>query len=164
MSQQKRYIYGTTVLLVIVIGLWFMSAKLSGSVFAEQVGIENIEGSGILDGLMFTGQLGPLGKPADINDTFVFKDGMFVSTECEKRCNYPARPYFSRHVGENIEFISETRCPDKDAKIVWRGTIKDGIITGIYTWTNSRWYRTVKKDFGFSGKLTAQSEMIAENR
>jgi len=41
MSQQKKYIYGTTVLLVIVIGLWFMSAKLSGSVLEEQVETKN---------------------------------------------------------------------------------------------------------------------------
>lgn len=150
-----------SVLLVIVVGLWFMSSNSSDSLANEQRGPETITGSGILDGMTFTGKLGPAGKPADVDDTFVFKDGMFVSMECEKNCNYPARPYFARNVEDTVEFISETRCPDNDAKIIWKGSIENNTIQGVFTWTISRWYWTVQKDFRFSGRLSSENQPIA---
>ena len=36
-----------------------------------------VPGSGALDGLRFSGQVGPLGKPGDVNDSFVFAEGLF---------------------------------------------------------------------------------------
>jgi len=72
--------------------------------------------SGPLDGLRFTGALGPDGKPKDTPDTFVFENGNFVSKECELRCSYPARPYFVRVNVSKTEFISETQCPYKDER------------------------------------------------
>jgi len=129
----------------------------------EKVKVADISGSGMLDGMSFSSKLGPAGKPADVDDILVFQNGMFVSKECEIRCNYPARPYYVRPLGDKIAFISETRCPDKDAKIVWRGTVDQEKIQGVYTWTISRWYWTVEKEFWFSGNLTQQSEPIAGN-
>ena len=66
---------------------------------------------GPLDGMTFSGALGPDGEPKDILDSFVFENGTFVSKECELRCKYPARPYFVRSNGDRTEFISETKCP-----------------------------------------------------
>ncbi len=40
--------------------------------------------------MVFTGRTGPTGQPRDVVDTFVFKDGTFVSRECEARCDDPA--------------------------------------------------------------------------
>lgn len=113
-------------------------------------------GSGPLDGMTFTGALGPDGKPKDIPDTFVFENGTFVSKECELNCKYPARPYFVRVNGTKTEFISETQCPYKDAKIVWRGTVEGDTIKGKSTWVVKRWYWTVENTFEFEGKLTEQ--------
>ena len=98
---------------------------------------------------------------ADVNDALVFKDGPFVSTEGEKNGDYPARPYFVRHVGDKVEFNSETRSPYKDAKIVWWGTVDNGTIQGVFAWTISRWYRELEKDFWFSGTLAGQAAPIA---
>ena len=99
---------------------------------------------GGLDGRSFVGALGPRGKPKDVEDRFVFVNGTFVSKECELKCKYPARPYFVRKVGDKIEFISETKCPYKDATIVWRGTVEGDKIRGVSTWTVKRWYWTIR--------------------
>ena len=111
--------------------------------------------AGPLDGMVFEGALGPDGKPKDIADTFVFANGTFVSRECELRCKYPARPYFVRVNGNKTEFISETQCPYKDAKIVWRGTVEGDRIKGKSTWVVRRWYWTVENTFEFEGKLVS---------
>jgi hypothetical protein len=107
--------------------------------------------------MTFIGALGPDGKPKDVEDSFVFENGMFVSKECELRCKYPARPYFVRRNGAKTEFISETQCPYKDAKIVWRGTVDGDTIRGKSTWVVKRWYWTVENTFEFEGKLVDQS-------
>mgnify|MGYP001811774081 FL=1 len=115
---------------------------------------------GPLDGMTFNGALGPDGKPKDIPDSFVFENGTFVSKECELRCKYPARPYFVRTNGDRIEFISETKCPYKDAKITWRGTIEGDTIKGKSTWVVKRWYWTVEDNFEFEGKLAKKPAAV----
>lgn len=112
---------------------------------------------GPLDGLTFRGALGPDGKPKDIPDVFVFENGTFVSKECELQCKYPARPYFVRINGSKTEFISETQCPYKDAKIVWRGIVDGDRIRGKSTWVVKRWYWTVENTFEFEGKLVEKN-------
>ena len=128
---------------------------------ADAIEESGTSGSGPLDGMTFTGALGPDGKPKDIADTFVFANGKFVSKECELRCKYPARPYFVRQKGNQTEFVSETQCPYKDAKIIWRGTVKGDTVKGISTWTVRRWYWTVENRFEFEGKLAKQSTPVA---
>lgn len=118
-------------------------------------------GSGPLDGMAFAGMIGPEGKPKDIHDTFVFADGNFVSMECEARCQYPARPYYVRTTDEGTEFYSVTRCPYKDAEIVWRGTVSGDRIEGVASWTVNRWYWTIENRFKFSGRLTDEAVPIA---
>lgn len=111
--------------------------------------------SGPLDGHVFAANLGLAGEAPDVEDTLVFANGSFVSTECEARCSYPATPYLARREGDRVHFISETRCPYKDATIVWRGTVENGTIEGESTWTVRRWYWTVEKKFRFEGTLAA---------
>jgi len=161
MKRSPKYFHTTPLMLLLFFFSGLFVAVATPSISQDLPEKESYKGSGILDGMIFVGKLGPAGKPADVSDSFVFRDGMFVSIECEKNCNYPARPYFTRYVDNTIEFISETRCPDKDAKIVWRGTIEDGEINGVFTWTISRWYWTVVKDFVFSGKLAPGNKGIA---
>ena len=120
-------------------------------------------GSGALDGMRFSGQVGPLGKPGDVTDSFVFADGLFLSTECEKRCDFPARPYFVRHQADGIDFVSKTRCPTKNALIEWRGTVDGDRISGEFTWTVERWYWTIEKTFWFEGTL-AEEKAVAEDK
>lgn len=112
-------------------------------------------GPGILDGMTFAGQIVRDGKPAvDVVDKWVFEKGTFLSTECAVRCHYPRAPYFIREQGAKIEFMSESRCTDQNATIVWRGTIENGSIKGVKRWTVKRWYWTIVKEFEFQGSLT----------
>jgi hypothetical protein len=112
-----------------------------------------LAGSAELDGLVFKARLGMEGKPADRDDTLIFDEGKLLSTECREICDFPARPYFVRKAGGSLEFVSITRCPERDAEIVWRGLVKDGEIKGVASWTMKRWYWTIQRDFHFTGSL-----------
>lgn len=114
---------------------------------------------GPLDNMTFIGALGPDGKPKDTPDSFVFENGTFVSKECELRCKYPPRPYFVRTNGNRTEFISETECPYKDAKIIWRGFVEGDTIKGKSTWVVKRWYWTIENTFEFEGKLVKAADL-----
>jgi hypothetical protein len=114
-------------------------------------------GTGPLDGKTFSGLIGLSGKPKDIKDSFVFENGKFVSTECERNCKFPAHPYFVRVNGTKIEFMSEAQCPYKNSKIVWRGTVEGNKIKGESTWVSKRWYWTMEKTLVFEGELVENS-------
>ena len=150
--------------LILAGGGWLASSAMTKTANVETADTISYHGEGPLDGMAFVGALGPAGQPKDVADTFVFSDGTFVSKECEIRCKYPARPYYARTTGNVIEFVSETKCPYKDAKIVWRGQLKDGRISGIATWTLKRWYWTIEQKFAFAGELANQSTPIASSQ
>ena len=161
MSGSRLFIFS----FVFSLAIWASSSLLAASDEVFPTDTTNsaapTTAAGPLDGLSFRGAVGPDGKPKDIPDLFVFENGSFVSKECELRCEYPARPYFIRQNGSKTEFISETKCPYKDAKIVWRGTIEGDRITGKSTWIVKRWYWTVENTFEFEGKLQKEPPATA---
>ncbi len=110
------------------------------------------QATSLLDGQVFSGKFGIVGKDALGEDTWVFEKGTFLSKSCEQ-CGFPQSPYWVRFENGEMVFKTETRCPVTDATIIWKGTIKDERISGIYTWTKKRWYWTVKKEFWFAGTL-----------
>lgn len=138
-------------------------ALTSGSGFsADRFSETSLEkGSGILDGLTFTTNLAPQGKPGDIRDAMFFRDGQFLSLECEHRCNYPPSAYFARERGDGFDFLVEAWCPTKDATMIWRGHVVDGTVSGTVTWSVRRFYRTVGTVLEFSGKQASQQELAA---
>lgn len=121
-------------------------------------------GPGPLDGRSFAGMMGPEGGPRDVSDRFVFDGGTFVSKECETRCDYPARPYKATRTDGGWRFRSVTRCPHKDATIVWTGTVEGDTLTGEATWTIRRWYWTLERDFTFEARLQAQARTAGTAR
>lgn len=123
-----------------------------------------VGGSGVLDGMTFSGLMGAAEDGEPVEDNFIFDNGTFMSTECDRRCGYPARPYFVRNVGEKIEFFSESNCLYKDAKIVWHGTVEDGTIRGVSSWTVNRWYWTIEKEIPFHGTLNTSGGSIASSQ
>ncbi len=159
--QKSKLVVGLVVVLAAGVFGWFGLSSASKPNVADAIEDTEETGSGPLDGMTFSGALGPNGKPKDIKDSFVFANGRFVSKECELRCKYPARPYFVRSNGNQTEFVSETKCPYKDATIIWRGTIRGDTIKGVSTWTVKRWYWTIESNFEFEGKLIAQSTPVA---
>ena len=150
--------------LMIILCVLAMPAWSSDQTNGNASEMSGATGTAILDGLTFVGALGPEGKPADVEDTFVFEDGKFVSKECEERCKFPASPYFTRHVGETIEFVSRTECPYKKAELVWKGTVVGDTIKGVINWTSERWYWTIKKDLWFEGKLVKETTASANRK
>jgi hypothetical protein len=162
---QKVYYLSVGIFLSVMICVGVMFPSISHSAQEDQYkSVDSVIGSGILDGLSFTSTNGQYGKPGDHGDTLIFKDGTFVSTDCEKKCNYPAQAYFARRLGEIIEFISETRCLTQDAEIVWRGTVDGNAIEGTYSWRSSRWYWTIEKEFWFKGSLQKNLVHIDERK
>lgn len=116
-------------------------------------------GSGELDGMTFTTLLAPLGKPGAIHDAVFFRNGQFLSMECEDRCNYPASAYFSRETDDGHQFIVEAWCPTKDATMVWRGQIIGDEVSGTVTWTTKRFYWTVSSVLEFTGSAATEAEV-----
>ena len=114
---------------------------------------------GPLDGQSFTGEFGPIGKAADGTDSWVFQNGSFLSKSCLE-CGFPQSVYSSESGPGVVDFTTTTSCPVSDAEIVWEGTVKNGKIEGVFTWTKKRWYRTVQKRFWFKGRL---EDAIADN-
>ena len=149
----QKFPFLLALLIASMLSLWSLGSGASELESSESTDAAEKASSGPLDGMTFVGMLGPDGQPKDVADVFVFENGTFVSKECELRCKYPARPYYVRTNGSKTEFISETQCPYKDAKIVWRGTIDGDRIKGKSTWVVKRWYWTVENTFEFEGKL-----------
>ena len=152
------------VVLAVLVGAWFLFSPSTKLERAGQIDTAEISGTGILDGMTFSGVMGATEDRDEVKDNFVFANGTFMSTECDRRCGYPARPYFVRHVGEKIEFFSESNCLYKDAKIVWRGTVENGTIRGMSNWTVNRWYWTIEKESPFEGTLKESADSVASNR
>ncbi len=157
MTRHTKTILATTTLLAVLACGWFLLTPGPKPVQADIAALADPDAVGTLDGMVFSGVLGQVGEPGDVEDTLVFENGTFVSTECDKRCGYPARPYFVRQVGNKIEFISESNCLYKDAKIVWRGTIDGDTLKGVSSWTVKRWYWTIEKEFWFEGTLVERA-------
>lgn len=116
----------------------------------------------VLDGKTFAGGVGPVGKPTDTEDLFVFRDGMFVSKECERIWGYPEAPYWVRVESDGVQFRSEATCLECDATMVWTGTLKGDEIEGTIAWTSKRWYWTIEKEFWFKGKLVESAVATTE--
>ncbi|MDX1431751.1 MAG: hypothetical protein R3286_04815 [Gammaproteobacteria bacterium] len=154
MIGQPKSILAVLAVSVATLAAWLVLSDPDDSIRPQELDTSHLEGSAVLDGRTFASELGPAGQPADTADTLIFDNGMFLSVECYRTCNFPAQPYFVRRKDDGIEFISETRCPNKDAQIVWRGTVQGDTIEGEFTWTMSRWYWTIEKTFHFEGRLT----------
>ena len=164
MKKSYKIVFPLLALVCLIGGVWLAASAVTEATQIEIADMEIHQGEGPLDDMTFVGALGPENQPKDVADTFVFSKGTFVSRECEVRCNYPPRPYYVRKVGDVTEFVSETKCPDKDAWIVWRGRYKDGKISGVATWTMKRWYWTVEQKYAFAGELENQSTPVASNQ
>jgi len=163
LSATRRLILSIGAATLLAAATWCLLSATSGSPVQLPNDPAKDVGAGPLDGKTFVGKVGPVGGKPDVKDVWGFFDGMFVSRECERRCQYPARPYFARNAAGETEFVSETRCPYKDATLIWRGTVAGDVIKGVMTWTVSRWYWTIEKQFAFEGRRVTQTPSLARN-
>jgi hypothetical protein len=85
-----------------------------------------------VDGKSFSGGLWMQGEKAPKHDEFVFKDGMFRSTACDKY-GFAAAPYRVSQDGDAMHVEAETMSPTQ-GRIVWKGTIRAGQFEGVSSW------------------------------
>lgn len=104
-----------------------------------------------LDGKTFVAQSGEKGKQASKMDTFVFRDGRFLSETCTPY-GFGDAPYQSTVDGATVRFHAETHSPTH-GKMVWDGNVKDNAIEATSIWTRERWYWNIKKEYWFRGQM-----------
>lgn len=104
-----------------------------------------------LDGKVFVTQSGEKGKPASNKDTFVFRDGRFLSEGCNP-WGFGDAPYRATVDGDAIRFHAETHSPTH-GNMVWTGIVRGDTIEATNVWTRERWYWTIKREYWYRGQL-----------
>lgn len=113
-----------------------------------QIGLAQ-EATGLLDGRVFQGKIGPRQKP-DLEDKLIFNNGRFWSEICTQ-CGFAPGHYWTRKEGNSIHFRGEL--------VGDRGVFEyDGVVRGDHVqvsirWTKERWYWTIERELGFQGEL-----------
>ena len=105
----------------------------------------------ILDGRQFRGPVGMKGKPRRREDSFVFKDGQFISENCKAQGFTPG-VYWVRQEDGEIHFRAELKSPEHGT-IVYKGQVRGDELEASFVWRKDRWYWNVERDYWFKGKL-----------
>lgn len=112
--------------------------------------------SGPLDGMVFSGMLGPEGN-LDSEDEIHFSNGKFWSKLCTK-CGFQPGDYWVRKVGDVIHFRGEL--VSERGVFDYTGTITNGKIETKMDWTINRWYWSIERDYAFSGTLKSNENNL----
>lgn len=104
-----------------------------------------------LDGKTYFGQNGSKGKPADHDDEFIFKDGMFRSTSCDKYGFTEGR--YETTEAEGIIYFKAATASPSHGQMFWEGQIDGDSLEGTFVWTKERWYWDIRKDYWFKAAL-----------
>jgi len=75
-------------------------------------------------------------------DELRFRDGGFLSVDCELYCNFGFSDYQTASVGDVIHFTATARCPTAPHTVVWYGRVEGDEIDVEMSWTTRRWYWT----------------------
>ena len=104
---------------------------------------------GILDGRVFTGSTGKMGKNASGTDDLKFENGKLYSADCTP-WGFGWGTYSTKVEGNSITFEAVTTSP-KNGKIVWSGTVNGDTIDATYVWSKKSWYGERKQEKWFKG-------------
>ena len=130
--------------------LLFLSVSAGSLMAQKQLPEDIIVSSHILDGKTYFGQNGSKGKDANQNDEFIFENGMFRSTSCDKY-KFAKGPYETNVVDGIISFKAITVSPTH-GQIAWEGKVDGDSIDGTFVWTKERWYWDIRKEYWLKGK------------
>ena len=144
MNTQSKYLKGLLVVL-------FLSVSVSNLLAQEQVAAEKVISSQALDGKIYSGQNGSKGEPADHDDEFIFKEGMFRSTSCDKY-GFTEGQYESTETDGIIYFKALTASPSH-GQMSWEGKSDGASLEGTFVWTKERWYWNIRKEYWFNAEL-----------
>ena len=103
--------------------------------------------SGVLDGLVFFGEMGQRGEQG-YEDKLSFADGQFWSEICI-RCGFKPGSYWTRQEPDGIHFRGELK--GGFGVFVYEGRIIDGQAIVDVVWSKERWYWTSGRDLAFEG-------------
>jgi hypothetical protein len=104
---------------------------------------------GLLDGKVFTGPTGKMGKDATETEELRFENGKLYSVGCAE-WGFGNGAYSTEVEGNNIRFKAVTTSP-KNGKIAWSGTVNGDTIDATYVWTKKSWYGERKQEKWFKG-------------
>jgi hypothetical protein len=134
-----------------LLGLSFVLVLVNVPLAQEKEFGEIVTSSHVLDGRNYFGQNGSKGKPADHDDEFIFKDGMFRSTSCDKY-GFKEGRYETTESGGIIYFKAATASPSH-GQMFWEGQIDGDSLKGTFLWTKERWYWDIRKEYWFKAEL-----------
>lgn len=129
---------------------------VSVAVAAEGLDPAAESNDGPLDGLVFTGEFGPEGEPADRTDTLYFGNGRFWSENCIP-CGFPPGIYRVRRADGAIRFQGKLHSPERGT-FRYEGVVRGERISVSINWRRERWYWTIDRDFWFRGVLAPDKE------
>jgi hypothetical protein len=115
----------------------FLLSFLFLACMAQTAAAADGETKGALDGEVFLVEKGEAGKPSGRKDTYIFRDGKFRSTYCEKHYGFGEGAYSSTKKGNTITFAADTRS-ESHGTIHWEGTVKVGEIDVRYAWASRK--------------------------
>lgn len=110
--------------------------------------------SGALDGRAFQIEGVDLASGAVLEDEILFRDGTFLSVDCQQYCDFGWSDYQTKEIDGITYFTTTTLCPDAPHTVVWYGAIDGDTITLDLTWTTRRWYWTNQIAGKASGVVT----------
>ena len=123
------------------------------------VSAEQNKASGILDGMVFIGQMGVSGEAA-YDDKLSFANGQFWSEICI-RCGFKPGKYWTRTEADGIHFRGELQ--GGFGEFVYEGRIIDGQAIVEVIWKKQRWYWTSGRTLAFEGSTIAGQSPYTAN-
>ncbi|MEL8054630.1 MAG: hypothetical protein AAGK66_00610 [Pseudomonadota bacterium] len=113
------------------------------------------ENTGALDGMTFRIYGEVPSRSAVLEDEIIFRDGTFMSTDCENYCAFGWSDYQTKTVDGVIHFTTTALCPDAPHTVVWHGRISGDEVVIDSTWTTRRWYWTNQIEVRATGAVLA---------
>lgn len=102
-----------------------------------------------LDGRVFIGPTGEIGKTTHHEDTLTFADGQFTSSKCFE-FGFTSGPYTAEIKNDTILFQAVTMSPTH-GKMEWKGMLQGDLMEVSYSWTKERWLWTTYREYWFKG-------------
>jgi hypothetical protein len=125
---------------------------------AAQVAVEHASFAALVDDMTFVVEYGPLGQASLGQDVLTFARGMFASEGC-RRYGFEAAPYWLRLAGEVVHFRAEMESPEAGT-IAFTGSIAGDSLEAASLWTRKRWYRTVRLESWYLGRLSEPGQAL----
>ena len=108
--------------------------------------------SGILDGKVFAGKNGHLGKDGSGNDEVKFENGKFMSITCSEKYGFGDADYTAKADGDRIFFTADTYS-EKYGRMTYSGFVKGNDISANYFWYDKGKYENPEQVKCFKGSV-----------